>query len=388
MQNLRNIGVVAKREYLSRVKTKGFWIGTVVLPVLIAALMVLPSILLLKTKSALETVVVDQTGVLAQDLLAQFEGKESDLGSEAARVSLSAEEPTDDPLDKRAELDRRVLAGDLGAWIWLDEESLSEGTVEFHAESVSNFVTQSVLERALSRVVRSHRLEGAGYDPETISTLVRSISLSTVRVTETGGKKEEAVSGIIVAFALFFILYIVLIIYGQQVLHGVLEEKTSRIVEVIVSAVRPFELMMGKLVGICGVALTQLSIWIATMVVVTLPGVVAVMAWIPEDVSIPSLQPSLLVHFFLLFLLGFFLFASVYAAIGAAFNSVQEAQQVAGAAVILVVAPFLFMNSVLNDPDSTMAVVASLVPFLTPLLMLLRIAIKTPPMWQILLGYL
>ncbi len=388
LQSIQNIALVARREYLARVKTKGFWIGTVVMPVFMAALMIVPSILLVKTKSTLETVVVDETGLLAEDLLAEFESPGSDPVSEqASRISLAAEDAGPDPEAKRAELDRRVLEGELGAWIWIDDKTISEGDVEYHAESVSNFVTQSVLERALSRVVRRHRLEGAGYDPEKVSELVRSVGLSTVRVTEEGGKQEGAAAGIILAFALFFILYIILLIYGQQVLHGVIEEKSSRIVEVIVSAVRPFELMMGKLIGICGVALTQTSIWIGTMVVLTLPGVVAAMTWLPEEVSIPTLEPALLVHFFLLFLLGFFLFASIYAAIGAAFNSIQEAQQVAGAAVVFVVAPFLFMNSVLNDPDSTMAVVASLVPFLTPLLMLLRIAIKTPPMWQILLGY-
>ena len=389
---MRRIPVITKREYLSRVRTKGFWIATVLLPLLMTALFVLPSLFLVTTKSTLRTVVVDETGVLADALVREFSDVAADLGTglgndSISRVELTAEEVGADPRAKRAELDRRVVAGEIDAWLWVDQGTLDSGEVEYHAESISNFITQEVLERGISRVVRRHRLTAAGYDPDRIGSLVRGVDLSTVRVTETGGKEEAAEAGIIAAFGLFFLLYMILIIYGQQVLQGVLEEKGSRIVEVIVSAVKPWELMMGKLIGICLVALTQLAIWLGTVTLLTLPGVVSAMAWIPPDVTIPGMTWKLAINFFLLFLLGFFLFASLYAAIGSAFNNLQEAQQVSGVVVTLIIAPMMFLYSVINDPDSGVAVVASLIPFLTPLLMLLRIAVKTPPLWQILLGY-
>ena len=145
---------------------------------------------------------------------------------------------------------------------------------------------------------------------------------------------------------------------------------------------------MGKLLGICAAALTQLAVWLGTMVALTLPGVVSAMAWIPEGVDVPTVSPWLVVHFVLLFLLGFFVFSTVYAAIGSAFNNVQEAQQWAGFIVIFLVAPVFFFWMVINDPDSTISVVTSLIPFFTPLIMMLRIAIKMPPVWQVALGYL
>ena len=385
--SLKNIVVIAKREYFARVKTKGFWIGTVALPLMLAALTVLPSLFLVKTRTTLQTVIVDETGHFGDQLAAEFEAGSDPLVEQVSRVKVVSEPVGTDTEHQRAELNRRVLAGEIGAWIWITEEGLADGEVEYHAESVSNFVTQSVLEDGISRVVRRHRLTQAGLDPEEIAGLVRRVGLSTVRVTEEGDRRENAFAGFIAAFALFMLLYVILILYGQQVLNGVLEEKTSRIVEVIVSTVRPFELMMGKLCGICAVALTQLGIWLGTLTVLTLPGFVAAMAWIPEDVDIPRMTPALALHFVLLFLLGFFLFASMYAAIGSAFNNVQEAQQAASVAVIFLVAPFFFMNSIINDPDSTVAVVASLIPVFTPLLMMLRIAVKTPPVWQLLLGY-
>jgi ABC-2 type transport system permease protein len=168
---------------------------------------------------------------------------------------------------------------------------------------------------------------------------------------------------------------------------GVLEEKNSRVVEVIVSAIHPVALMIGKLLGICLVGLTQLGLWLGAAAALTAPGVVATLAFLPEGLEVPTLGPVIVLHFLLLFLVGYFFYATFYAMLGAAFNSAQEAQQLAWIAVIFVVAPWVFFVPVLNDPDSTLAVVTSLIPVFTPFLMMLRIAVKMPPTWQILLGY-
>jgi ABC-2 type transport system permease protein len=292
-----------------------------------------------------------------------------------------------DPAAQRAELDRRVLAGEINSWLWITREGLAEGKVEYHAENISNFATQEVLKTQISNVVRRARLIEAGYDPDLISEMDRTIDLNTVRLTEGGSREEHGEASFIFAYLLFFLLYMVLIIYGQQVMQGVLEEKTSRVVEVVVSSAQPYELLLGKLFGICAAGLTQLGVWMATVALVTAPAVVASIAWIPADMTIPTMPPALIVHFFLLFLLGFFVFSSFYAAIGASFNSAQEAQQLAGVAIFFLITPFMFLMPVMNDPDSTLSVVLSLVPMFTPLLMMLRIAVKMPPAWQILTGY-
>jgi len=183
------------------------------------------------------------------------------------------------------------------------------------------------------------------------------------------------------------VLYMTTLIYGQQVMLGVLEEKSSRVVEVLLSTVDPIDLMAGKIAGIGLAGLTQIAIWIATAAVLTAPGVVAIMAFLPAGTELPTLSPILVLHFFLLFILGYFFYATFYAMIGSAFNNPQEAQQMASLAVIFVVLPWIFFLPILNDPDSTLAVVTSLIPIFTPFLMVLRIAVKMPPTWQILLGY-
>ncbi len=381
------VRVIARREYLTRLRTKGFWLATIALPLFVVAVGVLPGLLISRTEISQRIVVVDAAGGLGERLAAELEGTESPLGGRESAFEVALESPRPDVAAQRAALDGRVLEGEIDAWIWIDPGGLADDEVEYHAESVSNFLTQGLIADAISRAVRLHRLSSAGYDPQAIDELVRSVDLQTVRVSPEGSRAEGVEAGIILAWVLFFLLYMMLVIYGQQVMNGVIEEKTSRIVEVIVSTTRPFELMIGKLCGICLVALTQLAIWLATLVAVTLPGVVSAMAWIPEGVTIPTVPIAVLAHFILHFLFGFFLFSAGYAAIGAAFNNVQEAQQFASVLVVFLVAPIFLFWIVLNDPDATVSVVSSLVPLFTPMLMLLRIAVKTPPAWQILLGY-
>jgi ABC-2 type transport system permease protein len=208
-----------------------------------------------------------------------------------------------------------------------------------------------------------------------------------VRVTEEGSRAEAGFAGVVLAYVLFFLLYMVIVLYGQQVMNSVIEEKSSRAVEVVISTVKPFELMMGKLFGVGLVGLTQLAIWLGSLAALTAPAVLSSLAFVPEDAGIPSLEPSLAVHFLICFVLGYFLYASFYAAIGSAFNNVQEAQQLASVAVIFLIAPLVLFVPVINDPGATWAAVASMVPLFTPLLMMLRIAVKEPPLWQIAVGY-
>jgi ABC-2 type transport system permease protein len=386
-----NVITIAKREYLARLRSKGFWISTIALPILMATWSVLPSLMVAKTKAGQNLAVIDQTGRVAERLetvLTEWaEPSGQHLGEPPVAFELEILRPDPDWQAQQEYLDQRILAGNLDAWVWINDDLLADNLVEYHAESVANFITQEVLESAISRVVRQLRLEEAGYDADVVARLTQSIELETIRLSEEGSRAEGGLGGFTIAFALFMILYMTTLIYGQQVMHGVLEEKSSRVVEVLLAAVEPVELLAGKLIGICLAGLTQLGIWFATAIALTAPGFLALFAFMPEGVSLPTLSPALMAHFFAFFLLGYFFYATFYAMIGSAFNNTQEAQQMASIGVIFVVMPWIFLLPVINSPDSTMAVVTSLIPLFTPFLMLLRIAVKTPPAWQIALGY-
>lgn len=387
-----NIYIIAKREYLQRIRSKGFWIATLILPLFTLAATVLPTLLLAKSKTEQRVVVIDETGRVAPQLV-EAQPKKKEKGQQrVAEFEFIIEQPAADPAIQRADLDRRVLAKEIGSWIWIDEAVLTadpetEVEVEYHAKSVSNFVTLEQLSDDLSSVIRRVRLADAGLDPDRVGALSEPVDLDTIRVSETGSRAEGGIAGAAFAYILFLLLYMVLVIYGQQVMQGVLEEKGSRIIEVVLSSVKPFELMMGKLSGICLVGLTQFGIWLLTLVVVSAPGVIASVGALPEGVTLPTVTPVMVLHFLLLFVLGFFIFSTLYAAVGAAFNNLQEAQQVAGVLVTFLVIPVILMVRIINDPSSTFAVVTSMIPLFTPLLMTLRISLEMPPLWQILLSY-
>ena len=391
---LENAWVIGKREFLTRFKTKGFWIATVAFPLLMGASVVVPSLLLAKNRTDQRLAVVDTTGAgLGEKLKAKLtaepkKGESAERGNIRFDVRvLPAAVGEAAQTAQRADLDRQVLAETLDAWTWITEKGLADNHVEYHSQSLSNWLTQSVLSRRITEVVGDWRLHQAGYDAAKVGELTHSFDLTTVHVAKSGSRAEGGVGAFILAIALFLMLYMILVFYGQQIMQGVLEEKSSRVIEVITSAVTPMELMMGKLGGVCLLALTQLTIWIGTTAVLSSPGLLAARLGLPPDVEMPTITAVVIVNFFILFLLGFFLFSTIYLMIGSAFNSLQEAQQVAGPAILLIVAPVFFFTAVINAPDSTLAVVTSLIPFFTPLVMMLRIAVKMPPLWQILLAY-
>lgn len=409
------VATIARREYLAGVRTKGFWISTFLLPVMMVAMLVLPSLLMMKTRTTLRLAVVDETGRVGARLAERLSGGEDPKGSEptpavadprrprvgapdrrpeSSRFAIELRSPAGDPAGdlaaQRAALDREVLSGEIDAWIWIGADALTGGKVPYHAESVSNFVTQSVLTGALTRAVSAARLADARIDVATVDRLTADVELETSRVSAEGARQEAGLAGFALAFFLFFLLYTVTLVYGQQVMNGVLEEKTSRIVEVLLSTVRPVELLSGKLLGIAAVGLTQLGLWMVASMALSAPGAIGAIAAggaMPAGFQLPAVSPMLAVHFLAHFLLGFLLFAALYAAVGAAANDPKEAQQLAGFVVLFVVAPVFLLMTIINDPDSTLATVLSLVPPFTPLLMMLRIAVKSPPLWQILLGY-
>jgi len=405
---LDSIRVVAKREYMQRIKGRAFWIGTLVLPLFLSAVTILPSLFLSRSEARQKVVVVDSTGgAVAAELAAEKQTKPADEPAAAnpapaearpggklaeararnVRFDFLFEPPQPDAAAQRRELDRRVSSEQIGAWVWIDGQALASNKVEYHARSVSNFLTQEVLKEDLSSAIRRVRLRQAGLDPEKIGALTRGVDLSTLRVAKGGSRAEGGLAGAAFGYIVFMMLYLAISIWGQQMMTGVLDEKSSRIIEVVVSSIRPTDLMMGKLVGICLLGLTQMAIWCATLVILSTPGFLAALVALPEGVTLPAVTIPMILNFGILFALGFFVFASFYAAVGAAFNNLQEAQQVAGFILFFLIVPLIIMFRIINDPDSTLAVVTSLIPPFTPLLMTLRIALQMPPLWQILLAY-
>jgi ABC-2 type transport system permease protein len=394
MVRWRKVATIIRREYLSRVRTKAFWISTAAVPVLMLAFTVLPSLLMMRTGGNYTVAVVT-----ADDALwAQFEkavaeraareaGTDADaVAGETARASqlviaLRRVQPAADTEAQRLELKRQVAAKQLSGALVLPATAVADGRAEYLSTNVSAIRLINLLERAVDAAVVHLRLTGAGVPAEQIKALTARADMKPVRIGEDLSESKEGAfeKSFILSYVLSFTLYMTMMFYGYYVLRGVLEEKSSRIVEVIVANVRPMELMLGKIFGVGAVGLTQYAIWVLVAMNLAVPGLLGITAL---EGSTALVSPTLLVFFVVFFILGYFMFASFYAAIGAAFNTEEEAQQMQTVVSMVMALSLMFMFPVLANPDSTLSVVLSLIPLFAPVLFFMRMTVQMPPLWQ------
>lgn len=372
---------IIKREYLTRIRTKAFWIGTALFPILTAGLAIVPGLIGARSKvNPAPVAVVDMVGgffpVLQESVAANTSATRS-------APALQVEEAAGRTVAQiRKELNDRVENDDsLQGYFIVDQEALTNGSFVIYAKNPSGLLDADALMRGLRESVVRYRLTRLGVPQGEITQAVQRVDLDVRKATNDPSKEQSGVANLLMSVGLVFFIYIALIIYGMYVLQGVLEEKSSRVVEVIISSVKPFELMLGKLLGIGALGLTQIAIWLLSAVVLTAPQLLAAMSITGGTISPP--EPHVLAFFAIFFVLGFFLFATLYAGIGAMFNSMEDAQQVAGIANLLIIAPMVMLVPVLKNPGGTLATVLSLIPFFAPVLMFLRIAVEMPPLWQI-----
>jgi ABC-2 type transport system permease protein len=215
-----------------------------------------------------------------------------------------------------------------------------------------------------------------------VDAITRPVDLSVVRIAEdlSESRKGAAERSFMLSYILTFLLYMTMMFYGYYVLRGVLEEKSSRVVEVVVANIRPTELMLGKIFGIGAVGLTQYALWVLVLLNLTLVG--AMFGSSLTEGQAAYVSPTLMVFFVVFFLLGFLQYSAVYAAVGAAFNTEEEAQQMQTVVSLVLGLSFVLMFPVMANPDSTVSVVLSLVPIFAPMLFFLRMTIQSPPVWQ------
>jgi len=281
-------------------------------------------------------------------------------------------------------LRREVLSKQINGYLVLDPKQLENGEAEYFSTTVSDFIAQVQLQDAIRGVWMRQRIHDRGLPEDLATDLERRMNMKVFKVTEKGTAEEKG-AGILAAMIFLILMYSTFFMYGYQVMRGTIEEKSSRIVEIVIASVRPTELMLGKIIGIGLVGLTQYFVWSLVAMNLSLPVVASFMAG-GGDMGVPRIPLSMLGFFMLFFLLGYFLYASIYTTIAAPFNTDQEAQQLAMIPMMLILAGFLIYPAVMNNPSGTLAVFFSLFPFTASLVMFLRTAVSEPPAWQILLS--
>jgi ABC-2 type transport system permease protein len=373
---MSRLGPVVRREYLERVRSKLFLISTLLGPLLVIGLTLVPGLLMQKQRGKpLRVAILDETGRLGaaaeQSLLRRRAAGEQRFEIAAAGDAGAA--------GAKQRLSDDVVAGRLDALVVLPPDVMETSRAEYYAKNVSNVMDITMVDQAIEEALVGHRLTAAGLARDKVAALTRKLELKTVRLTASGAREDRG-GTVALAMLLLMMLYATVAMWGAAIMNAVVEEKTNRVVEVIVSSVPPSTLFWGKLLGVGAAGLTQFLFWAACMGVVGLYGAGMAGSLMPE------VSPLLLVAFVTYFLLGYFLYAAMYAAVGSAVNNQQEAQSLAFPLMMPLVMGVMFSLTVMGSPDSRLSVVLSLIPFLTPLLMFLRISVLTPPAWQIALS--
>ncbi len=379
-----NVYAVIRREFLERVRKKSFLITTLITPVIFGALMVLPGVLaVVQTGRPTEVLVVDKTGWAGPAVLAAAPAPRhaaATLDGKAERSAMGA--LTLKPAPAGADLEaikRDIGDGKVDGALLLERGDQDQLKATYLAQNISNPQLFQTLDSRLNAAQVGHRLETLGLDPTIAEKLKARVNLEPVKVEKGGRTRKGSIMDFIVPIALALVIYMMIIMYGVAIMNGVLEEKSTKVVEVILSAVRPFELMLGKIVGIASVGLLQYSIWFGVGTALYLMNPLNFQSHM-DGPPVKPLQLALLVAYFLL---GFVFYSSLYAAIGACCTTQQETQQWQTPVTFGLVIPFVLMMPTLMSPNAGWVVFLSLFPVTSPITMLLRTGAVEVPLWQL-----
>src|SRR5215469_5422268 len=387
-RRMHNAWLIIQREYIERIRSKAFIIMTLLMPVFMASTILIPALLSnMRSGVTRRIVLVANNPEIAEAIKQQLIAPPitADTQSRPAKKSeaprFAVEINTDTSEAERDKLRREVSDGKIDGFLWLTNNDLANRKVVFSAKDVTDFGESIELRNAVQSAVVKRQLGQKGMSDADVDALLKPIDLDSVRI-EKGKEGASGVAVFLVSFTMVMLLYVNVLVYGFAVMRSIIEEKSSRILEVLLSSVTAKQLLAGKIVGVGAVGLTQVAIWLAIAGVFSLIGLSSTGS-VLANVHIPVIG---VVAFGVYFVLGYFMYSTMYAALGSMVNSDQEAQQVQWPAMLPIIFAIVMATPVLQHPNSQLAFWASLFPFFTPILMFVRIMAETPPIWQILLS--
>lgn len=371
---------VIKREYLERVRSKWFVFATVFGPLMMAVLAVLPAYLASKSKPS-----ADVADIVILDASA------SDLGARVART-LGAfgkvpEVRTVSPSElaqAESTVTRMVMAKSVQGYMVVDQLTKAGERARYAGRNASTLPDVEKLQEAVKSAVLGMRFEAAGLDAQKVQALsTLKIKMDAERLTESGrgggGKGNAAL-----AYGVALLLYMSIVLYGQSILMGVIEEKSQRVAEVVVAAVPADTLLAGKVIGVGAVGLTQQLVWVASAVVLMKfqQPIMASLGLPAMPLSMPQVSMGTAVAYFCFYILGFVFFTSLFGAVGSMVSSTQDAQQVSTPLTMLIVPSIVLLMPVLMSPNGGLARAVSIIPFTAPILMPVRMSLTAVPWYE------
>ncbi len=391
---MRNVWLIAHREYSERIRTRGFLITTVMIPLIMAGFVFGGMFLSVKEPADIRIAVVSSDVQLALDLQdelhrqqQQRELTQRDADQPQAKPGKPSKQPRfivdaiDPGPNTKSELDDSLASSDIDGYLWITPASMPGGrpTFVFTPRSSWQVPIKNTLASALDRVLMREQLTHRGIVAADADTMLQPVQVVAARKSKDDGFDSAEIS----VSVLFFVMYLVIMLYGMNVARSIIEEKTSRIFEVLLASIRPEAMMAGKIIGVGSVGLTQVGIWLVAALALTGASMALHLDGGAYHVSLTATQ---VIFFFVYFVLGYLFYASIAAALGAMTNSEQELQQLNMFLVLPLLFCFVMLGTLLTTPDSTLSRVLALVPPFTPLLMYFRVSLGHPAAWEIALS--
>jgi len=374
---------VLRREYLQSIKTKAFWIGTLALPVMMVVLFGLSiGAQVINPERQKRLAVVDQTGKVTERVAARLADR---LLKDGSAEYVIEDVPVEGDVDStRRALEPEVLEGQLYGIVTVGTDLDEPDNFRLYRKSVGDESTESTINRAVTDAVIGLRLAQSDLDldQDQLESLVEPVELGTYQITEGEARKKSFMEDWIATFAFVLILFFTLYFHGFTVTRSIIQEKTNRVIEVMLGSLSSDQLMTGKILGIGLVGLTQVGVYTSVGIATR----VALGMFSSNDVVVNALAPSKLAFFILFFVLGYFMFASLFAIVGAVCNTEQDAQNLQLPVTMTLMIPYLTTFFFVKHPDSLPTVITSLIPLFTPMVMMMRINVLPPPAWQVALS--
>lgn len=379
----RKLWAVIRREYLERVRTRWFVIGTMFGPLLIGAMMVLPSVMMRRDRDKPgdnRVVILDATGTaLGQRVATRLTGGIDSPGSASQPQVETVAPRTLAAAESLAT--RRVVADSLVGYLVLDSTTLTTAKARYAGRNTTALFAMQRLERAVQRELLIQRVAQTGVSNEIGEQLAgTNVQIATERLSGAG-RGGSGQLNFVFGLGVAMLLYIMTFVYGLNVLRGVLEEKQTRVAEVVIASISPSRLLIGKVLGVGGVGITQMLIWLATSVGLwsARGPLLAKLGMDAAPMTLPSITAVQVGILLLFFVAGFMFYAGLFAAAGATVSSEQEAQQAQMPIVLLLVSCIMFAQNILMQPDSSLARLLSFLPHSAPIIMPLRMTLAPIP---------
>jgi ABC-2 type transport system permease protein len=387
---LTRVWLIARREYLERIRTRSFVITTILIPLLMGGFVFGSIFLGSKTVSDQHIAVVSADTELVLDLQTELEREQTQRDDAAADTSTKTPAKKSahifvDAMDSgpgvRAELNQELESGDLDGYLWITPAAVvgARPTFAYTSKSGGDGAMRSMLANALDRVLLREQLAHRGVVAPEMDAMLAPVQVSSAQ----SGSHVDHESSQVSVLVLFFIMYLVIMLYGMNVARSIIEEKTSRIFEVLLATVRPEAMMAGKIIGVGSVGLTQVGIWLAAGFALA-AGSTAI--HLGSDTIHIAITGTQIAFFLIYFVLGYLFYSSIAAALGAMTNTEQELQQLNMFLMIPLLLCFAMLDPLLTTPDSGLARVMALIPPFTPLLMYMRVSLGHPAAWEVLLS--